>query len=86
MIFVGGSAREDQQWEWISEEKVKDTLWGPGQPYGDGECGSFVRGKEWDPMLPGYSWKLNDEPCSNRHAFVCQMNKCKHKYYIYIYI
>ena len=40
------------------------SLWGPGEPSGDGSCGNMLLGQK--------GWRVNDESCFVNIGFVCQ--------------
>ena len=46
------------------------SLWGPGQPSGDGLCSDMLFKLEWKGR-----WRVNDEPCNKKIGFVCQKKK-----------
>lgn len=75
--FVGAVAQDHSHWEWFSGARVNSKFWGPGQPSGDGKCGNFIKGEEWDTKWRGYGWKLNDEPCNDKSSFICQKKMSK---------
>ena len=64
-LFLGMSSR--LKWGWLDGTNIPDTyrLWGPGEPNGDGKCGSFSSWK-------GYGWRWNDENCIKRFGFICE--------------
>ena len=43
------------------------SLWGPGEPSGDGLCSDMLFKQEWEGR-----WRVNDESCIKRAGFVCQ--------------
>ena len=64
-IFVG--ARGRLNWLWLDKSNVTSDRWGPGEPSGDGQCGSIAPGSHWK------DWALNDIPCSTRLGYICQI-------------
>ena len=65
-IFVG--ARGRLNWLWLDNSNVTSERWGPGEPSGDGQCGSIAQiGSNWK------DWALNDVPCSTRLGYICQI-------------
>ena len=40
------------------------SLWGPGEPSGDGPCGNMLWGRK--------GWRVNDASCYLNIGFVCQ--------------
>ena len=64
-IFVG--ARGRLNWLWLDNSNVTSNRWGPGEPSGDGQCGSISHGSHWK------DWALNDIPCSTRLGYICQI-------------
>ena len=46
---------------------VTSSLWGPGEPSGDGWCGNMLLGQK--------GWRVNDESCYVNIGFVCQKKK-----------
>mgnify|MGYP002260108931 FL=1 len=43
------------------------SLWGPGQPSGNGLCGTM--------LLTRKGWRVNDYSCHKNIGFVCQKKK-----------
>ena len=43
------------------------SLWGPGEPSGDGLCSDLLFKQEWQGR-----WRVNDESCNKKIGFVCQ--------------
>ncbi|XP_067041831.1 uncharacterized protein [Acropora muricata] len=46
------------------------SLWGPGEPSGDGMCSNMLFKQEWEGR-----WRVNDAPCNIKMGFVCQKKK-----------
>ena len=64
-IFVG--ARGILDWLWFDNSRITSDAWGPGEPSGNGQCGSIARENHWK------DWALNDIPCSTRQGYICQI-------------
>lgn len=62
------------KWIWPDRSNLsgKLRLWGPGEPSGDGKCGSFLNAISWDSAWLGYGWRWNDEKCTNRKGYICE--------------
>ena len=43
------------------------SLWGPGEPSGDGLCSNMLFRQEWEGR-----WRVNDAPCNIKMGFICQ--------------
>lgn len=70
-MWLGGKySKLAATWYWVPNEKAFDrethTLWGPGQPGGDGDCVTFARIDGWT------SWFLNDYDCTKTFMYVCE--------------
>ena len=76
-FFVGAYAASDGRWITVKNEELSSnsSLWGPYEPSGDGWCGDLIFGQKWDQNWRGKGWRINDEPCLSKQAFVCQMEK-----------
>ena len=46
------------------------SLWGPGEPSGDGLCSNMLFHRGWKGR-----WRVNDAPCNIKMGFVCQKKK-----------
>ena len=85
-IFVGGYAVDTGQWITVTNEVFasKSSLWGPGEPSGDGLCGDMRFRENWNPK-----WRINDEDCSSELGFVCQKPMTgagKHFVYVVVHL
>ena len=71
-LFIGLSGQLNWIWSDGTNFSRKNSLWGPGEPSGDGKCGSFLNAISWDSAWQGYGWRWNDEKCINRKGFICE--------------
>ena len=72
-LFLGLSSRLN--WVWSDGTNISDTnrFWGPGEPSGDGKCGSFLNAISWDSAWKGFGWRWNDLGCTRvRQGFICE--------------
>ena len=71
-MFLGLSGQ--LKWVWSDRSNLSATLklWGPGEPSGDGKCGSLLNAISWDSAWQGYGWRWNDQKCTNRQGFICE--------------
>lgn len=63
------------RWAWLDGEKVSNAynMWNPGEPSGDGKCGSFLLNSiSWDSNWRGYGWGWNDESCTSLKGYICE--------------
>ena len=69
-----GLTTQVTDWVWIDGQMVSDTnnLWGPGEPSGDGKCGSFYNGIRSSSDWVGYGWRWNDQPCNSLKGYICE--------------
>ena len=65
-------------WQWLNGDEMLSNLWGPGEPSGKEDCGSFLNARSWNKAWNGWRW--NDVSCSTMIGFICQETKSKHKY------
>lgn len=69
-LYIGLSSK--LRWIWLDGENVSDgySLWSPGQPDGDGRCGTLLRDVTW-----GLKWRWNDMSCTRRnfaYGYICE--------------
>ena len=74
-LYVGLSS--NLRWIWLGGENVSNgyRLWGPGQPDGDGRCGTLLNYVKRDLKWLGYGWRLNDFSCTrkqNVYGYICE--------------
>ena len=71
-LFLGLSGQ--LYWVWSDGTNVQKTnnLWGPGEPSGDGMCGSFLNAIGWNSDWKGYGWRWNDLGCTNLLGYICE--------------
>ena len=50
------------------------SLWGPGEPSGDGRCANMMLGEKWRKDWRGKGWRLGSDLCNMNIGFVCQKN------------
>lgn len=76
-FYVGAYVVSTGQWITVNSQifDSKSSLWGPGQPSGDGWCADMLFGEKWDPKWKGKGWRLNDESCYLTTGFICQKLK-----------
>ena len=74
MEYLGqfhSGAYGDRTWQFSTIEyksfNRSSSLWGPGEPSGDGSCGNMLLGQK--------GWRINDDSCSINIGFVCQKKK-----------
>ena len=68
-FYSGAHSVEPLQFLTIEDKQLSRTssLWGPGEPSGNGSCGTlFLRKKEW---------RVYVDSCHVNIAFVCQKRK-----------
>ena len=72
VFYVGGYVSNTRRWTTVLNEPFdsQSSLWGPGEPSGDGLCGDMLFRENWSPK-----WRINDEKCSMRIGFVCEKQK-----------
>ncbi|XP_022810271.1 uncharacterized protein LOC111347272, partial [Stylophora pistillata] len=72
-IFLGLTV-QSTDWLWIDGQMVSNTnnLWGPGEPSGDGKCGTFLNAIGWSSDWVGYGWRWNDQPCNSLKGYICE--------------
>ena len=70
-LFLGLSGQ--LQWVWSDRSNLSTLkLWGPGEPSGDGKCGSFLNAISWDSAWQGYGWRWSDQKCTERQGYICE--------------
>ncbi|KAK2568097.1 MAM and LDL-receptor class A domain-containing protein 2 [Acropora cervicornis] len=68
-FYSGAHSVRTRQFSTIEYKLFNRTssLWGPGEPSGDGSCGNMLLGQK--------GWRVNDESCYTNIGFVCQKKK-----------
>ena len=68
-FYSGAHAVKLWHFSTIENKRFNSTssLWGPGEPTGDGLCGNMLLGRK--------GWRVNDESCYVNIGFVCQKKK-----------
>jgi len=76
-FYVGAYAVSDGRWITVNNQpfSTKSSLWGPAEPSGDGWCADLIFAEKWNPNWKGKGWRINDIPCLEKQAFVCQKEK-----------
>ena len=71
-FYVGGRAANTGQWITVTNKLFDShsSLWGPGEPSGDGLCGDLLLVESWNPK-----WRINDDNCLQSVGFVCEKQK-----------
>lgn len=71
-FYVGGHTANTGQWITVTNELFDSdsSLWGPGEPSGDGLCGVMLLVENWNPK-----WRINDDNCLYNVGFVCEKQK-----------
>ena len=68
-LYIGSRAKQEADWHWLDKSLVISSAWGPGEPSGDGQCGSILRAYNWK------DWALNDLPCTYKLGYICKSTK-----------
>lgn len=58
-VWIGLHIGTEYRWIWSMGTRSQFSMWGPGQPYGDGEC------------VKSFNGRWYDESCSTALPFVC---------------
>ena len=68
-FYSGAHSVRTVQFLTIENKQFNHTssLWGPGQPSGNGLCGTM--------LLTRKGWRVDDESCHIKIGFVCQKKK-----------
>ena len=71
-FYVGGRAANTGQWVTVTNKLFDShsSLWGPGEPSGDGLCGDLLLFENSNPK-----WRVNDDNCLYSVGFVCEKQK-----------
>ena len=71
-FHIGARAVRTEHFITIEYKQFNRTssLWGPGEPSGDGLCSNMLFRPEWRGR-----WRVNAAPCNKKIGFVCQKKK-----------
>ena len=73
-VFLVTYTGESTSWTFTDGRVVGGglELWGPTEPSGDGECGSFLAAGRWDEAWLGLGFRWNDAPCDFKTGYICK--------------
>ncbi|XP_052235488.1 uncharacterized protein LOC127847524 isoform X3 [Dreissena polymorpha] len=70
-VWLGAVLKNDGGFEWLDSTKCCDPYWLPGEPNNNGGAPNCV-----NIYRPGNNAGLNDDHCSERKGFVCEIKEC----------
>ena len=76
-FHVGAHILSSERWITVEYQPFDSTssLWGPGEPSGDGRCANMMLGEKWRKDWRGEGWRLGSDLCNLNIGFVCQKKK-----------
>lgn len=74
LFHVGAEVLSSERWITVENQPFDSTssLWGPGEPSGDGWCANMMLGEKWRKDWRGKGWRLDSDSCNINLGFVCQ--------------
>lgn len=76
-FHVGAQILSSERWITVGYQEFDSTssLWGPGEPSGNGWCANMILGEKWRKDWRGKGWRLDSDVCNINLGFVCQKKK-----------